>query len=297
MSNQRTNQHEMIPANWGSFEDTTTLPPTAPRIHSYNHGITRERNNHLTNTEIGRYGRSNSDTRIRSNNNRSWPFQPHRPISFRPHETSGVDQDTWRLFEDRVRTGPYGLNRFPSHPFSPVRIIFLDRENSPEVVNPNLQQFIQESPRRIRGEWNRNLSSSTDDETNLTRDEQNKAVNKLKKQVYNPYPKNKNNNWSLYYRDSKLEHQDDDGKSCAICLEDFEPREEVVTTPCKHMFHEECILRWVKSNGQCPVCRHVIIEKKKEQTRAASSNSNSSHDLISLIRAMEEAFQWVNVPR
>jgi E3 ubiquitin-protein ligase RNF115/126 len=48
---------------------------------------------------------------------------------------------------------------------------------------------------------------------------------------------------------------------CAVCKEQFkveteDPDEQVVVTlPCKHTFHEGCIVPWLKSSGTCPVCR------------------------------------------
>jgi E3 ubiquitin-protein ligase RNF115/126 len=50
-------------------------------------------------------------------------------------------------------------------------------------------------------------------------------------------------------------------KDCAVCKEQFslqteDPDEQVVLTlPCKHPFHESCIVPWLKSSGTCPVCR------------------------------------------
>lgn len=50
-------------------------------------------------------------------------------------------------------------------------------------------------------------------------------------------------------------------KDCAVCKEQFktdteDPDEQIVITlPCKHPFHEPCILPWLKSSGTCPVCR------------------------------------------
>lgn len=50
-------------------------------------------------------------------------------------------------------------------------------------------------------------------------------------------------------------------KDCAVCKEQFQlgtedPDEQVVVTlPCKHPFHEPCIMPWLKSSGTCPVCR------------------------------------------
>lgn len=54
-------------------------------------------------------------------------------------------------------------------------------------------------------------------------------------------------------------------KDCAVCKEQFkleteDPDEQVVVTlPCKHPFHEPCIMPWLKSSGTCPVCRYQLI--------------------------------------
>jgi E3 ubiquitin-protein ligase RNF115/126 len=53
-------------------------------------------------------------------------------------------------------------------------------------------------------------------------------------------------------------------KECAVCKDQFQlnttdPDEQVVVTlPCKHPFHENCIVPWLASSGTCPVCRQVL---------------------------------------
>ncbi|XP_022147818.1 E3 ubiquitin-protein ligase RNF12-B-like isoform X2 [Momordica charantia] len=140
----------------------------------------------------------------------------------------------------------------------------------------------------------------------LTSEEQNMALNKLKKKIYDP-PKNLGKRINFYYRENYKERSngesDEDGKRCSVCLEDFQPREEVMTTPCNHMFHEECIVPWVKSNGQCPVCRFALFERTGR--RAASSNNATASNVLTnnlpddeivyLIRAMEEALMLRNL--
>ncbi|XP_050382009.1 uncharacterized protein LOC126798954 [Argentina anserina] len=100
-------------------------------------------------------------------------------------------------------------------------------------------------------------------DSKLTHNEQKRALQKLRKEIYNPL-RRISPTVNLYYRGTIVQDIDkernDNGKSCAICLEDFEPKQEVMLTPCNHMFHEECIVPWVKSNGRCPVCRFGISD-------------------------------------
>lgn len=54
------------------------------------------------------------------------------------------------------------------------------------------------------------------------------------------------------------------GRDCAVCKDTFkleteDPDEQIVITlPCKHPFHEPCIIPWLKSSGTCPVCRYAF---------------------------------------
>lgn len=139
-------------------------------------------------------------------------------------------------------------------------------------------------------------------------DEQKAVLNKLKKEIYNPGPKNLARRLSLYYRDQatnvykEMEKQkEEDAMRCAVCLEDFEPKEKVMLTPCNHMFHEDCIVPWVKSNAQCPVCRFSLGVNKRESpasdnniANAAVTNEMFAIELASVIRAMEESLLWNN---
>ncbi|KAF9469815.1 hypothetical protein BDZ94DRAFT_1243324 [Collybia nuda] len=65
-------------------------------------------------------------------------------------------------------------------------------------------------------------------------------------------------------------------KDCAVCKDQFkletdDPDEQVVITlPCKHPFHEPCILPWLKSSGTCPVCRHALIPQPEHHPAPGS---------------------------
>jgi hypothetical protein len=44
---------------------------------------------------------------------------------------------------------------------------------------------------------------------------------------------------------------------CTICLLDYK-KETKKATECQHIFHQECIDRWLQTNNSCPLCRHVL---------------------------------------
>ncbi|KAG8859971.1 hypothetical protein FRB91_005569 [Serendipita sp. 411] len=82
------------------------------------------------------------------------------------------------------------------------------------------------------------------------------------------------------------------GQSCAICTEYFAPPDTqsssteskapqpdensgpssgvAITLPCGHPFHDDCIIKWLKSSGTCPVCRYALVEQP------SSSGSNGA---------------------
>ncbi|PIA19624.1 hypothetical protein COEREDRAFT_78942 [Coemansia reversa NRRL 1564] len=55
---------------------------------------------------------------------------------------------------------------------------------------------------------------------------------------------------------------------CGICMDEYNPGEEVMTLPCKHFYHIECIDHWLKMNGTCPICR-TRIDGKEDCTHSA----------------------------
>eukprot|EP00095_Tigriopus_kingsejongensis_P004617 maker-scaffold559_size137194-snap-gene-0.23 protein:Tk04617 transcript:maker-scaffold559_size137194-snap-gene-0.23-mRNA-1 annotation:"traf-interacting protein" len=49
---------------------------------------------------------------------------------------------------------------------------------------------------------------------------------------------------------------------CSTCLEPLSPSDELSSTPCGHVFHYTCILRWLATGGKasCPQCRSKCRE-------------------------------------
>lgn len=48
---------------------------------------------------------------------------------------------------------------------------------------------------------------------------------------------------------------------CLVCLDDFVPKQSVRVLKCCHVFHKECVDRWLcETHNSCPVCRGVPVE-------------------------------------
>ncbi|GMY08079.1 NEP1-interacting protein-like 1 [Fagus crenata] len=45
---------------------------------------------------------------------------------------------------------------------------------------------------------------------------------------------------------------------CIICLQEFETGSEVTRLPCSHVYHGDCIVKWLETSHHCPLCQYTM---------------------------------------
>ncbi|CAN4081298.1 unnamed protein product [Withania somnifera] len=69
--------------------------------------------------------------------------------------------------------------------------------------------------------------------------------------------------------------EDDEKVECVVCLDEMGVSGGVVKEmPCKHRFHGECVEKWLKIHGSCPVCRYKMPEEDGELSDKSENGRN-----------------------
>ncbi|XP_011013930.1 PREDICTED: uncharacterized protein LOC105117854 [Populus euphratica] len=45
-------------------------------------------------------------------------------------------------------------------------------------------------------------------------------------------------------------------RDCTVCMEDIDAGSEAIRMPCSHVYHSDCIVKWLQTSHMCPLCRY-----------------------------------------
>lgn len=60
---------------------------------------------------------------------------------------------------------------------------------------------------------------------------------------------------------------------CCICLAKYSDNDELRELPCSHLFHTECVDKWLKINALCPLCKCEVGESGGGDSPSPSNSS------------------------
>jgi hypothetical protein len=52
--------------------------------------------------------------------------------------------------------------------------------------------------------------------------------------------------------------------NCCVCIMDIAKGKDTIMLPCGHMFHSDCIKKWLETKCSCPMCRFDLETGKKK---------------------------------
>ena len=74
------------------------------------------------------------------------------------------------------------------------------------------------------------------------------------------------------------------GNQCSVCLESIQENARVITLPCNHFFHSNCILRWYAENPTCPICRHNHNNDERDINNRIQLSFNSLYMMTTQVK-------------
>ena len=80
---------------------------------------------------------------------------------------------------------------------------------------------------------------------------------------------------------NSIQHDNLYNNVCTICFDNFLPQEEIVVLPCNHVFHSECIKKWLEATLEdpiCPNCKFNVINHPIDNNEISSDISQNNNE-------------------
>ena len=67
-------------------------------------------------------------------------------------------------------------------------------------------------------------------------------------------------------------------KKCSICLFKYKKPDIIKEFPCNHVFHKNCILKWLEKSNICPLCKYDITDDVNKIELKNESDEENNED-------------------
>ena len=125
-----------------------------------------------------------------------------------------------------------------------------DNENSNQNANQNSNQY---NDNNESNEIDEEINEEEDSyEENNLENKENQIFNSKKKQLILELNEFQYKHIKKY---SKIKE-----KKCSICLLNYKKSDIIKEFPCNHIFHKNCILKWIEKSNICPLCKYDITD-------------------------------------
>ena len=158
------------------------------------------------------------------------------------------------IFEENTNEyNPLGIlqnrNRNEDSPIRIIPNIYGNEDSQFSLSNRNIEEENSENEDEGLIEYNHNEGESDEDENDENEDEEEKKNDEDENLIIKELKVNKLKN---------VKKLSEDKKECVICYETFKNGDSIISLPCIHIFHDDCIKSWLKKSKTCPICKYNI---------------------------------------
>ena len=241
-------------------------------VHQNNNNINfNNRNNINTNYNNNRNRNQNNNSNHHQHQNNIRDRRNNNQNNRRRRDNSSERQDSNNILEQvfgnilrPISSRPMMIIN-PNRNRNPFRIV-IQRQNVPQdIFDPFFSNFGSVFNGAFQDNYSSNFRSNY--RGNFMNEilrilEQNQNEARRQQRQHHPTSNENLNKLKQFKMSEKYCKKEGEGKlelpNCCICIEEIAIGQKTILLPCGHMFHNDCIITWLKKNNTCPMCRFEI---------------------------------------